>query len=369
VRWPAAALAAALGSVAAAETVDLRGGEASIEVRAAEFRPEGLLVETAEGRRTLAWDRVRDVRGRELTAGERQRLEVAERLWRGRSRLARGDTELARSAFESVAAAFLAAPVPPSESGLIAAEGLLRTRLAAGDATGAIVASLEAARIRAAGVRTDRFAALPPVVDDATGIAPALAPAFAIDPLDVRSAEAARLVAEEIAAWIAARPDLEPGLRDLARGWEAALRGESPKPAAAAAPAVRLVNAAARLAAADAAGSDPELLAAREGLEAAVAAMPESAAGWSAAWRAYLFGRSLARGRDPSLRREGIVRLLSIPARRTAETDLLSRIALAEAIRSLRGLGEVDAADRLERELLAGLPNSPPPATRAVPSS
>lgn len=361
--------AAVLAAVAAAETVDLRGGEAPVEARAVEFRPEGLVVETAEGRRTLAWDRVRGVRGRELTAGERQRLAVAERLWRGRSRLARGDAELARSAFESVADAFLAAAVPPSESGLIAAEGLLRTRLAAGDATGAIVASLEAARIRAAGVRTDRFALLPPVLDDATGIAPALAPAFAVDPADARSREAAKLVAAAIAAWLAARGELEPGLRDLARGWEAALRGESPEPTSADTPAVRLVHAAARLAAADAGGSDPELIAAREGLEAAVAAMPESAAGWTDAWRAYLLGRSLARGRDPALRREGIVRLLSIPARRTAETDLLSRIALAESIRALRGLGDLDAADRLERELLAGLPTSPPPALRAVPAS
>lgn len=367
---PLATVATALvAAAAAAETVDLRGGEASIEARSVEFRPEGLMVESAEGRRTLAWDRVRDVRGRALTEVERGQLAVAERLWRGRSRLARGDLELARSAFESVAEEFLGPALPPSESGLIAAEGLLRTRLAAGDATGAIVASLEAARLRAAGVRTDRFVALPPAVDDATGLAPALAPAFAVDPADPRSVEAARVVAEAIAAWVSVRKELEPALRELAGGWESALRGESPKPTSADSPAVRLVHAAARLAAADAGESDPELLAAREGLDAAVAAMPESAAGWAGAWRAYLLGRSLARGRDPSLRREGVVLLLSIPARRTAETDLLSRVALAESIRALRGLGDPDAADRLERELLAGLPTSPPPAARTVPSS
>ena len=363
------AATALVASFAAAETVDLRGGEASIEARSVEFRPEGLVVETADGRRTLAWDRVRDVRGRPLNASERERLEVAERLWRGRSRLARGDVGLARSAFESVAEAFLDAPVPPSESGLVAAEGLLRSRLAAGEATGAIVAALETARLRGAGIRTDRFASLSPVVDDATGLAPALAPAFAIDPADPRSLEAARTVADSIAAWVAARPDLEPGLRDLALGWEAALRGASPASPAAGSPAVNLVHAAARLAAADRASSDAELVAAREGLDAAVAAMPETAAGWAAAWRAYLLGRSLAGGRDPALRREGVVLLLSIPARRSAETDLLSRIALSESIRALRGLGDLDAADRLERELLAGLPTSPPPAVRAVPPS
>lgn len=368
----AAMLGAAM--LGAAETVEWRGGGAAGEpplvATSVEFRPEGLVAVTAEGRRVVAWDRVRDVRGRELTEGERQRLATAERLWRGRTRLARGDAALARVAFESVAGEFLgASPLPPSESGLIAAEGLLRTRLAAGEATGAIVASLEAARLRAAGIRTDRYASLPPVLDDATGLAPALAPAFAIDASEPGASEAARTAADAIAAWAAARGDLEPGLRDLARGWEAALRGEAPKPTAAEAPAVRLVHAAARLAAADSAGSDAELLAAREGLDDAVDAMPDSAAGWTAAWRAYLLGRSLVRGRDLGLRKDGVVLLLSIPARRTAETDLLSRVALGESIRALRGLGDAAGAERLERELLAGLPTSPVPAARPVPSS
>ncbi len=358
-----------VAAAVSAETVELRGGEAAIEARAVEFRPEGLAIDATDGRRVIAWDLVRDVRGRELTAGERNRLATAERLWRGRSRLARGDAELARVAFEAIAAEFVGSAMPPSESGLIAAEGLLRTRLAAGEATGAIVASLETARIRAAGIRTDRFASLPPVIDDSTGLAPALAPAFASDPGDARSTEASRLAADEISAWIAAHPDLEPGLRDLARGWEAALRGRSPEAVATAIPAVALVHAAARLAAADAGGSDSELLAAREGLDAAVAAMPETSAPWASAWRSFLLGRSLVRGREPALRREGVVLLLSIPATRTAETDLLSRVALAESIRALRGIGDSGAADRLERELLAGLPTSPPPATRSATAS
>lgn len=368
-------IAAAMLAVAvAAETVEWRGGgtaaEPPLEAKSVEFRPEGLVAVTASGRRVIAWDRVRDVRGRELSGGERQRLATAERLWRGRSRLARGDAALARVAFESVADEFLGAPpLSPSESGLIAAEGLLRTRLAAGEVTGAIVASLEAARLRAAGVRTDRYAALPPVLDDATGLAPALAPAFAIDAAEPGAVEAARIAADAIAAWAAARTDLDPGLRDLARGWEAALRGEAPAPTAADSPAVRLVHAAARLAAADTGGSDPELLAAREGLDDAVAAMPDPSAGWADAWRAYLLGRSLVRGRDLALRKDGVVLLLSIPARRTAETDLLSREALGESIRALRGLGDTAAAERLERELLAGLPTSPAPAARPVPSS
>jgi hypothetical protein len=370
VRWRAAlGCAAALVSAATAETIELRGGEPPVTASSVEFRPEGLVVETAGGRRTLAWDLVRDVRGRELTAGERERLALAERLWRGRSRLVRGDAELARSAFEAVAGEYLASPLPPTESGLIAAEGLLRTRLASGDVRGSIVPSLEVARLRASGVRTDRFGSLPPVLDEATGLAPGLAAAFALDRSDTAAVEAARLVADAIASWASARPDLEPRLRELARGWESALRGQPPAAITPEIPAARLVQAAARLAAADAGASDPELLAAREEFESAVAAMPAPTAGWVAAWRAYLLGRSLARGRDPGVRREGVVLLLSIPARRTAETELLSRIALAESILALRGIGDAGSAARLERELLSGLPTSPPPSAPSIPSS
>lgn len=360
-RWAVAAGVAVASGSAVADTVVLRGGEAPFEASRIECRPEALVAEVGGIRRTIAWDLVRDVQGRELSPVERRRLELAERLWRGRSRLVRGDAELARPAFEAVAPEFLGGTAPPpSETVLIAAEGLLRVRLAAGEAKSAIVPALEIARQRQAGIRTDRFASLPPAIDEATGLAPALAPAFAIVPAAPGEDLAA---ADAIAGWVAARPDLGADLRDIARGWEAALRRELPATAVSEAAPVRLVRAAARLASADAGESDAELAAARAELDDAVAAMPGGSAGWVDAWRSFLLGRSLATGRDAARRREGVVLLLSIPARRTRATDQLSRVALAESVRALRGLGDDESADRLERELQSGLPTSPPPTS------
>jgi len=348
----AATVALALAAPLCGETVRLRGGEPPRTAPTVEFRPEGLRLLGGPVAETLAWDRVAAVEGRPLRPEETEWLAVAERLWRGRTRLARGDAALARVAFESVAPAFAGTD---SESALIAAEGLLRCRLAAGDGAVALPAALETARLRAAGVRTDRFDALPPAIDAETWLVPTLVPAFPVD-------AAGGLVADELEAWTAARRGLDPTLAAIARGYAAILRGEVPSGPRPAAPAARLVHAAARLAAADRGDREGERAAARDELDAAVAAMPDPARDWASAWRAFLLGRSLAFGAEPARKREGVLLLLSIPARRT---DPLARLALAEAARALRALGDAAGAARLERELLAGLPNGPLPSTAA----
>ena len=148
-----------------AEPVTAVGFSASL--RGVEARPSGTLV---------PWDMVRaieDLNGvptSEATALDF--LSAGEDLWRARIRIDRGDELLAQSMLAKHWDRFRLADGPSTS---LVAEGMLRCALATGDIRAAVEPWLVCLRLGSAG-DPSRFPQLAPVIDDTTGLLPALSP-------------------------------------------------------------------------------------------------------------------------------------------------------------------------------------------------
>lgn len=318
-------------------TVRLRGGEPPIENATIEFATAGVRVSRVDGpARVIAWDLVAAVDDRTLDQSERAWLEIAEELWRARFRVQRGDLAAARPLLEKHFDRFRG---ETSEIALIVAEGLLRCRLADGEWEQAIVPALEAARLRRAGVVSDRFDRLAPVIDDATLLAPALAPSWQPDP---------RL--EMLAEGLERGEYGDAGVRRIAELYATLLRGGTVAAGRENDPGAALLAA---IAAIDAATPEGIARSRRD-----LAAATKNLGPWAKAWSGYALGRSLVASADPALRLDGVLELLRVAADdRAGASDAstgLGRRSLLLAIGTLRELGDAESAAILEREL-AGL--------------
>ncbi|MEC8818165.1 MAG: hypothetical protein VXX30_03685, partial [Planctomycetota bacterium] len=199
---------------APAETILLRDRLGTIEARLVGFEPGGarILVDApspavpleddpaATGpeppsavARVVPWDRIRGIEGIEDPVLESQWetrwRAVSEDLWRARSRLQRGDRALAEPLFARHFDLVTSDP-EGSELALVVAEGLLRSRLRSGEVESLVPAALETVRLRRAGFETDRYRALPPVIDERLWLVPRLAPVptrVDLDPTSMRS--------------------------------------------------------------------------------------------------------------------------------------------------------------------------------------
>ena len=337
-----------------------------IEARAADASAAGLEVTTTgrggqEVRELLPWDMVRDVSASGVRHSARDYLAMATDLWRARIRIARGDTTLAAPLLAKHWETLRDAGGPTAQ---LAAEGLLRCAIVDADKGAAIEAWTVSLRLAAAGMAT-RFPELPPVLDPATGLLPAIPP-FA--PASVR----AELLARCDATLARATPKDEPpeaavagnALRrfaEIARLSDVLAAPDASAPAAASKPPAA--------GAADAPRASPSART-LEGLAAIVRA-PDAPAldralsefdranqdppAFLASWRLAAIGTArarIARAAPADVRSalltSAALDLLAVPASRLDATGLIDSFALESAAALMREAGDAATAASLE---------------------
>ena len=333
-------------------TVELRGGAPDRVVTAAVELDRGLEVRVVQSgkpevREVLPWDEVRGVIDASGRASASEFMAVAEDLWRARIRVARNDAALARPLLARHWDRLRGEDGPTAQ---LVAEGLLRAALEEGDLVAAAGPWIESLRLGMDGTPT-RFPALPPMLDDSTGLLPGLAPfapseirdalvqALGSAAASTRRSGAAAGSASDVAATVAAQMArlLEPS------SGASAAAGASADDA----PAIRALGAVeAIVAAADA-----------RARERAVAEFdkryPEPPA-FLAAWRLAAIGAGSARearAAAPGDRASALLRAaldnLAVPASGLDETGLVDAYAIEVAEQLTREAGDTAAAAAL----------------------
>lgn len=369
--------------------VELRGRDGTVSGNLERIGPAGILVKPDDTTQTrskwIGWDRVRLIRG-DRAAEAAPFKELADELWRARTRLERGDVFLAEPDIERLAATYAGAGGP---TGTLLGELSLRLRVLRGSQTGATMAFLRWSAVRRAGetaqaVWVGGASMLAPAVDWTMGLAvqcpPVFGPAISNAAMEafVTSGDWDRLGVAD-----AATRDLAMLYRVAAAGEIELRKGAEPAPPVEVKsndPGVLLVRdiVVARL------GTPEQRRAARDALErrlltktAAVrsgdatggneVASPENR--WQEAWCRAGIGRSLLRETDTRDRRRGVVQLLHLPARFASDQLLLAPTALQEASDALRALGDPAGAARLIDEIRRLFPAVAPDAPQAEPAA
>lgn len=348
-RWTAGATVLAMMSVSGAlGQVYLRGQGEPLGTEVMSVESAGVVVRAGEGTKTIAWDRVREVRGEHGGAADAF-AKAAGTLWRGRTRLERGDFVAAEPLLESLVDVARSTQGPTSS---VVFEGVLRCRLRRGAQASAVWAWLDWVRARGGviGGGVDPAAHWvggrvegSPVVDPATGLVMSMPPVFLRDSaLDAaasgseweRYGSGADVVTAELAALY----------RDAAR-YESAM-STGAKPTAQASESVRLVSdmVLSRV------GNDQQRAAARAALEARITG--KEVEPWLECWCRVGIGRSLLREAEAEQKRLGIVQLLHAPARFVRVSPSLAALALAEGAVALNELGDESGARALRAELM-----------------
>jgi hypothetical protein len=323
--------------------VVLRGRQPAAEAVA--VSEQGVTVSRAGGGTgVVSWDRVAEVQG-DLAGDAGAFREVAEMMWRARTRLERGDGLGAEPLFEVLASRYAG---QRGASAGVAHGGLLRCRLMAGAQTGAAVAWL--GYVNALGEGEAGHLLLPSLdsavlgavaVDGATQLAPMAPPVWVESPALQALARGAWPLSEGQAREKALR--LQAWYREAARfevGLPVTLPGGEEKDEG-----IALVRdvVTARV------GDEAQRAAARKGLATRLKKRP---AAWVEVWCRVGLGRSLLReaGRDEQLL--GVNELLEVAARLERVNPYLTGVALAEAAAALHRLGDVPGATRVRSEML-----------------
>jgi hypothetical protein len=341
----AALLAAVAGSAAGADAVERRGGEPPVTGRLQTVDDAGVRISSDVGAEVLVpWDRVRRIVADQPDHDIARYLEVADDLWRARSRIERHDTTLAEPLLERLFETYRGRT---HETALVVSEGLLRCRLARGEQVLAVIPALETARLRRAGVQTASYAMLPSVLDESTGLCPAVPPFWATTRgLDRLSRELERYEAKGDA--------VVAGLARLYRA--AALRQLRPADAPAVGesygdePGVAFLFAVVECSAPDADARDE----ARQRLERGIDRLDP----WAQAWVHFALGDSLLRESGVGRQQRGLVHLAHLPARLSGHGTFLSALALARLAAAADAAGDRAAAESLRMELRNRYPRS-----------
>jgi len=287
--------------------------------------------------RLIGWDSVKLVLGERADEAE-SFMQLADRAWRARVRLAREDFRMATPLFEELFERFEGASGPTA---LMVAEGLARCRVWRGDVPGAVTPWLEAARLREAGVEMAGDPALTPVLDPETLLLSAAPPIFL-------ETDALRGLAESSAP---EREDtvggaLRAAYRRAAR-FELGLETETTPGAGPSHDGARFVRQIVDARTGDASQREAARFALKSGLE-------DDFGTWREAWRRVALGRSLLREDDPAMRTAAMFHMVHVPARFARSQPYLAGVALAEMSleRMREGDGDVAAALRAELERL-----------------
>jgi hypothetical protein len=361
----------------ASAQVQLRG-DMRLDAAVAEATLVGLRLEPESSgapSQLVSWDRVKRVDGEKAGSIERFRT-IADKLWRARTRVERSDFAAAEPLLDELEQAYGAERGP---SAAVIAECLMRCRLSRGAQGSATAAWLwwswlmeekegSSGSLEWVGGGTS----LPPVVDDATGLAPMLPPVWA--PVASTGAAAASAEWARLRALGGEVGELAELYEKSAR-FEAGMDDEIAPPLSAAAgeggAGVALVREIVMARGGDAAARDAarralearvrSIMAAAEGATSGANASPTARATprWMEAWCRLALGRSLIRETDNALRMRGVIELLHVPARFSREQPFLAGIALADAAVTMARVGDDRAAAALKSELMARHPSHP----------
>ena len=334
---PIALVLGLLAGFVSAETVQRRGGGEPITAVEIEVRPEGLYVVRANGTpQIVPWDMVQSIEEIQdpvaLKAWELKQP-MAEDLWRARTRLQRGDGRLAEPLFEAYFEN-LRSDGADSELSLIVAEGLLRSRLSAGEIEAAIPSALETIRLRRAGVTTDRYLGLPEVLDERIWLVPTLPPV----PTD-RAALLA--LPESLAPWI---QDEDKYIAALARAYSSMSRESKVAEVKSGNSGVQVVQTAI-----DTLADDAKVRTAAIRTLNSLAEQPD-APDFVSAWKHWFNARSMMLEEDVDLD-IALIELLHIPAIYRRDQPALAARAVACAADTLQTAGRDAEAALLQREL------------------
>lgn len=300
----------------------------------------------------VSWDRVREVKGTHGTEAARYAA-MAEDLWRARTRIERGDFAAAEPLLEKTARGLQNQPlVGPSAA--VLEEGLLRCRLHRGAQASAVFAFLRwravADSAQTTGTRASWMGGTfdaPPVIDTQLSLSPALPPVF----LDDAAVQA-----------MATSTDWERigGATELANLYRAAARyetGQDPELGAGAGVVGGRSSEDVRLVAdivLARAGNDEQRAAARTSLISRLSVAEIEP--WVEAWCRVGLGRSLIRESSVEDQRRGVLHLLHVPARLSRSSPYLASVALAEAAREIKKMGDAPGAASLKSELVQRYP-------------
>lgn len=332
--WPVA-ICAVLAAVTAlsADQVELRGSAAPIEGRIVSAGDAGIRMEVDPDMPALVvpWHQVRSVTSGSLLPRQAEFLERGEMLWRASGRLRRGDIELAEPLMER---AFLALRGASGADARLAAEGLLRCRLANGNLAAGVLPLLEATRLAEAGAPAVLLE-LPPIIDVRTGLCPHLPPVLALTGSDLRAA----------ADLAASGPPRTAALARLL------LAASDPSVSVPEIPGVE-----------DGTFGAEVIVAARGSDAAAIAALSERLKGldgWQAAWAHFALARGLlARGAADD-RTAALLHLASVAGAHDGDQPWLAGAAMARLADELERDGKGDQARRIRLELETALPAHP----------
>lgn len=332
-----------VGSVRAfgQDTIERRGAEPALEGEITTIDDNGVTIRSESNAvQTVTWDHIRSVQSRRAQPGLEKRIELAEDIWRARSRLERGDAALAEPLFVRLFEQYRG---KKHEIALVVAEGLLRCRLARLDHEGAVIPALEVMRMRRAGVTMRAYSMLPDAVDSTTGLCMKLAPAWA-DRRAVTALE--RLLSSYDSAG-------DQVVTAVAREYRRAARQqleleviESPKDSTdvnghEGVQIMRMMVDAGVAEASDRQGARNKLLQRMDHLPT-----------WAQAWARYAVGASQLKEKSIDQQLEAMVQLLYLPAEdRQGEQNYLAGLALAQVIETLKKQGNQRGAESLLAEL------------------
>ncbi|MCB9846679.1 MAG: hypothetical protein H6811_11925 [Phycisphaeraceae bacterium] len=281
----------------------------------------------------VSWDRIREVDGSKADEAAVFQ-QYGDDAWRARTRLLRGDAIGAEPLFERLFVVYGGREGPTAA---VVADGLLRCRLRRGAHTAAVGTWLS---LLHAGPDIDTGFGAVPIIDEATGLVPALPPIWLSGP----AVEALARGIEQTSF------DADPRARSLAQWYRAAAAfecGQAPQ-----LPQLLPEDPGQSLVA-DIVLSRVGEPGARASARDRLSRRADAAIGtWIEAWCRAALGRSLLRESDPESRRLGIVWLLHVPARFAQDHPSLAAISLAEAASALWSLGDSSAAQRVLQELL-----------------
>jgi hypothetical protein len=321
----------------AADVLHLRDGEASARGQVVKISEHGVQFRTTTGQ-TIArsWDRVRAIDMDSPPSTLDRYLELAEDIWRARSRLQRGDAALAEPLYDRL---FPHYQGQTHETALIVAEGLLRCRMARHDTALALVPALEVTRLMRAGISTDRYDTLPRIMDPASQLCIHIPPVWmatanttailiAMEQFDTHDDD---VVAAMLALYMLSLNESLTYVEDLQLDRDTWRH-----------PGVRLLR--------DLIGCHSSRQSQREAARDRLLRDLPSMDDWAQAWTHYVLGVSLLDDSD-SLERLGAVHLSHVPARFAQHQPYLAGMAVVQLIEQAERGGNMDAAASLQRDL------------------
>lgn len=342
--------------LASPDAVFRRGSESTLTGAVQQVDDNGVTIRSDLGAvHVVPWDRVRRVvtDNPDRDSMIARHMEHAAALWRARSRVERMDVTLAEPLFERLFEQYRGST---HETALVTAEGLLRCRLARGAHTLAIIPALEVMRLRRAGVRTESYAALPPVYDEAMGLCPALAPVWFESP-------ALRRVEQELREYVAPGDEVTAAVAWLyAESVRRALGVADGPPPPGAWPEGEGVRLLIDLLACGEADSNRREKA-RDDLLRRESSLP----GFARAWARFHVGWSLLRESGVVRQQRGMLSLLHVPAAHGSSQPYLAGIALSLVAGALEQSGSREPAAMLRGELDARFPFHPVRTARPAP--